>query len=92
MSLTREKHRGGIAPKWKVVHRNGITVDNRLENLTLVPKCKQFVPQKEETETNNKYSNGVGNRGDKESSEESLYYLAVQQLPIEQLQELLVIG
>ncbi|XP_045198077.1 zinc finger MYND domain-containing protein 19-like [Mercenaria mercenaria] len=63
-----ERHSGGIAPGWKVIHKNNITVDNRLENLCLVPEHFKQVSCPE-TELSSKYS-----------KDQSLYWIAVQQL------------
>lgn len=62
-----ERHRGGVASGWKVIHRNGITVDNRLENLMLVPMDTQLV-----------YDDLPSTK----NREQSLYWMAVQQLQV----------
>lgn len=96
--LHREKHCGGIAPGFQVVHRNGVTVDNRLENLNLVPKGASttavgtsFMPsngrQQHKEGSSSVVSRNLNCDEGQQTREHSLYWAAIQQLPADPVEE-----
>lgn len=71
--LIWERHHGAIQTEFKVTHKNNVSVDNRLENLQLVP--------------NKKYSDNTAKRKGGDQREHSLYWIAIQQLPDDSFDE-----
>ncbi|XP_074654339.1 zinc finger MYND domain-containing protein 19-like [Tubulanus polymorphus] len=61
-----ERYYGGIAPGWTVVHKNGVSVDNRLQNLTLVPQKLATSYVEEPSHKNNR--------------EHTIYWLAIERI------------
>ena len=77
------------------MHRNEITVDNRLDNLMLVPSNKggYFRLQNQNGVGGQNGGNGeerLSKENGASAAEESLYYLAIAKLPTDPLQELMV--
>ncbi|RWS10770.1 hypothetical protein B4U79_12860 [Dinothrombium tinctorium] len=76
--LIWEKHCGGIALGCVISHKNGITMDNRLDNLCLLSVSKHNHPQFV-TKVFDIRSDSTSNR--EKNIEQSLYWAAIQQLP-----------
>ncbi len=100
--VIRERHCGGIAPGFHVIHRNGVTVDNRLENLALVPigsPAGQLLASggRRQNSTQQQRSSSVLGHNDYQQCEDSghtrehsLYWAAIQQLPADPVEEVSV--
>ncbi|XP_064457532.1 zinc finger MYND domain-containing protein 19-like isoform X2 [Ornithodoros turicata] len=78
-NLLWERHYGGIAPGFHVVHRNGIAMDNRLENLALTV-IDGMAPHRIAL-------GAVPVLQPPKQREQTLYWAAIQQLPPEHLAE-----
>ena len=100
--VIRERHCGGIAPGFHVIHRNGVTVDNRLENLALVAigsPAGQLLASggRRQNSTQQQRSSSVLGHNDYQQCEDSghtrehsLYWAAIQQLPADPVEEVSV--
>lgn len=75
-----ERHRGGIAPGFRVIHSNCITIDNRLANLRLVPQqmAEKWCGHSSHSCSLPAKASSYPQPLDLESS---LYWVAIQQLP-----------
>ncbi|CAH3169107.1 unnamed protein product [Porites lobata] len=70
-----ERHCGGVAPGFRVCHKNGVTVDNRLNNLCIVPSAN------ENSNVQLKCSERNNNCGSEPREDQRLYWMAVSRLP-----------
>jgi len=82
--LVWERHCGGVAPGFTVVHRNCVTVDNRLENLVLVPQplAGRWCSHTTHSATSHQYKDFSESHLDS-----SLYWMAIQQIPYDPADE-----
>jgi len=88
-NLLWERHRGGIAPGFRVVHSNCITIDNRLENLTLVPEAIADRWCSHPSHSCSTQGKGGQRHPSPSPFESTLYWVAIQQLPWDPQDELM---
>lgn len=86
--LLWERHFGGVAPGFRVAHLNGVTMDNRLENLALERICLPSAPHVADMHMPAAPSSSLAAESQpNKQREQSLYWAAIQQLPPEHLVE-----
>ena len=81
-NLVWERHCGGIAPGYSVIHKNCVTMDNRLENLTLVPSALAG-----RWCTHSTHSSQLHKDTQDPHPDTSLYTMAIQQVPYDPADE-----
>lgn len=84
--LLWERHHGGVAPGWTVVHRNCVTVDNRIDNLVVVPSTL-VSSWCQHTHHNTELHSTDSKEGARPDQQMSLYFMAMQQLPFDPADE-----
>ncbi|XP_065304937.1 zinc finger MYND domain-containing protein 19-like isoform X1 [Dermacentor albipictus] len=85
--LLWERHFGGVAPGFRVAHLNGVTMDNRLENLALERICLPLAPHVADVHMPAVPTSSLAESQPNKQREQSLYWAAIQQLPPEHLVE-----
>ena len=85
--LVWERHCGGIAQGFAVVHKNCVSVDNRLENLVLLPQALtgRWCPHAT-------HSTSLHPHKDMEDDhlDSSVYWMAIQQIPYDPADEVTI--
>ena len=85
--LLWERHHGGIAPGFSVIHKNCVTVDNRMENLILVPSLMVSSWCRHPHHSTDILPPTDTKDGTRPDPETSLYFMAMQQLPFDPADE-----
>ncbi|KAK2567159.1 Zinc finger MYND domain-containing protein 19 [Acropora cervicornis] len=76
-----EKHCGGVAPGFQVCHKNGVTVDNRLNNLCVKPSQSGVSTKSSNHVESFSVNTNRNNCASEPREDQRLYWMAVSRLP-----------
>lgn len=76
-----EKHCGGVAPGFQVCHKNGVTVDNRLNNLCVKPSQSGVLTKSSNHVESFSVNTNRNNCASEPREDQRLYWMAVSRLP-----------